>query len=113
MFDALSQVARELARRNGKKVLVLFTDGQDNASVLNAEAAMNRARRVGVPVYAVAQGEALASPALVQVEVDGSPGTRCERGKATGWTEALSLGLRAAAGRYCRHQGRSFLKLNL
>jgi VWFA-related protein len=66
LFDALAQVARELARRNGKKVLVLFTDGQDNASVLNAEAAMNRARRVGVPVYAVAQGEALQSPALVR-----------------------------------------------
>jgi len=66
LFDSLAQLARELARRNGKKAIVVFTDGQDNTSVLNASAAIARVKKVGVPVYAVAQGEALQSPSLVK-----------------------------------------------
>lgn len=66
LFDSLSQLARELARRNGKKAIVVFTDGQDNTSVLNAGAAIARVKRAGVPLYAVAQGEALKSPALLK-----------------------------------------------
>lgn len=66
LFDALSQVAKDISRRNGKKVVVVFTDGQDNASVLNAGAATARAKKIGVPVYTVAQGEALNSPVLVR-----------------------------------------------
>jgi Mg-chelatase subunit ChlD len=37
LFDAISEVAREISPRSGKKVLVVFTDGQDNASLLNAD----------------------------------------------------------------------------
>ncbi len=65
LLDAISAVARDLARRNGKKFIVVFTDGADNASVLNLEAATERARQVGVPVYAVAEGQALASTELI------------------------------------------------
>jgi len=64
LFDALSQVSREISRRAGKKVIVAFTDGLDNASVLHSEAALTRARKVGALVYTVAQGEALQSSAL-------------------------------------------------
>ncbi len=66
LFDALSQLARDVARRGGKKVIVAFTDGQDNSSALHAAAAVTRAKRAGVPIYTVAQGEALKSPALVR-----------------------------------------------
>lgn len=66
LFDSLSQLARELARRSGKKAIVVFTDGMDNRSLLNAGAAITRARKVGVPVYAVAQGEALKSRELMK-----------------------------------------------
>ena len=66
LFDAVSQLARDVARRGGKKVIVAFTDGQDNSSALHAAAAVTRAKRAGVPIYAVAQGEALRSPALAR-----------------------------------------------
>jgi len=68
LFDAISQVARMVARRSGKKVIVAFTDGKDNSSVLSAAAALTRAKKIGVPVYTVAQGEALQSrPLLAQL----------------------------------------------
>ena len=59
LFDAISQVALNLGRRPGKKVIVVLTDGGDNASSLNRQAAARRARKAGIPVFAVAQGEAL------------------------------------------------------
>jgi len=65
LFDAISRVARDISRRSGKKVILVFTDGQDNASVLTAGAAIERAKKIGVPLYTVAQGEALNSRALV------------------------------------------------
>ena len=66
LFDALSQMARAVSKRGGKKVIVVFTDGQDNASVLNAGAAITAAKKAGIPVYAIAQGEALANPVLMR-----------------------------------------------
>jgi len=62
MYDALARVSHDLAGRPGKKVMVLFTDGKDNRSTLTAEAAIQRAKAVGVPVYTIAQGEALRHP---------------------------------------------------
>lgn len=66
LFDSLSKLAANLMRRNGKKAIVVFTDGQDNLSLLNAGAAVSRAKKAGIPVYAVAEGEALRSPALLK-----------------------------------------------
>ena len=61
LFDALSEAAQELSQRAGKKVLILFTDGDDNSSALNASAAVARAKKAGVPLYAIAEGEATRS----------------------------------------------------
>lgn len=61
LFDALSEAAQELSQRSGKKVLILFTDGDDNASALNASAAVARTKKAGVPLYAIAEGEATRS----------------------------------------------------
>lgn len=66
LFDAVSQVAISLSQRKGKKAIIAFTDGIDNASVLHAADAMARAKKAGVPLYTVAQGEALKSERLVQ-----------------------------------------------
>ncbi len=49
LFDALSEAAQEVAARAGKKVLIVFTDGDDNASALNATAAIARAKKLGIP----------------------------------------------------------------
>jgi VWFA-related protein len=65
LFDSLSEVARGLATRKGKKVLVVFTDGRDNSSYLGAAAVIRRAKILGIPIYTVAQGEALGNHQLM------------------------------------------------
>ncbi len=65
LFDAISQVSRDIEPRKGKKAIIVFTDGDDNASVLNARAAVQRAKKSGVPVYAIAEGDALKSNTLL------------------------------------------------
>jgi VWFA-related protein len=64
LFDAISETADELSKRPGKKALVVFTDGDDNSSILNANAAVTRARTLGVPLYSVAEGQATHSAKL-------------------------------------------------
>jgi VWFA-related protein len=66
LFDAVSNVSRDLEVRKGKKAIVLFTDGADNASVLTASSASRRARLSGVPIYAIAEGDALRDPKLLK-----------------------------------------------
>src|SRR5712664_217475 len=67
LFDALSQAAQEVAGRAGKKALIVSTDGDDNASVLNATAAVTRAKKLGIPLYAIAEGEATRSHNLRKI----------------------------------------------
>jgi Ca-activated chloride channel family protein len=62
LYDALARVSRDLSGRTGKKVIVLFTDGDDNSSTLTTNIAIQRAKAVGVPVFTIAQGEALGHP---------------------------------------------------
>lgn len=66
LYDALTRVSREVAGRAGKKVIVVFTDGADNLSALTSETALRRAKALGVPVYTIAQGDALESPDLLK-----------------------------------------------
>jgi VWFA-related protein len=64
LFDALTDVTHEIAKQPGKKAVVVFTDGDDNASVLTAQAAVARATKDGVSLYTIAEGEATRSPRL-------------------------------------------------
>jgi VWFA-related protein len=66
LHDALVRVIHELAERNGKKAIVVFTDGDDTASALDAETVVRRARENGIPVYTIAHGEALTHPGLLK-----------------------------------------------
>ena len=66
LFDSVYRVARDLETVDGKKALLVFTDGDDNASVLNARSAIRQAREIGVPVFAAAQGSALANRELIR-----------------------------------------------
>jgi len=65
LFDAITHVTIDIGGRSGKKAVVIFTDGDDNASVLNAQRAVERAKKSGIPLYTVAQGEARDSHALM------------------------------------------------
>ncbi len=64
-FDAVAQIATDLSKYNGKKTVVAFTDGGENASFLNANVSITRARIAGIPIYTIAQGEALRSSSLM------------------------------------------------
>jgi Ca-activated chloride channel family protein len=66
LFDSISMLAREVAPRSGKKAIIVFTDGADNSSTLNAAAAIRRTKSAGVPVYTIAEGEALRSKSLLE-----------------------------------------------
>jgi len=59
LFDAISQLALAMEKLPGKKAIVVLTDGGDNASILNRQSAAQRARKSGVPVFAVGEGDAL------------------------------------------------------
>jgi VWFA-related protein len=61
LFDSLSQVSLETSARSGKKAIVVFTDGDDNSSALTANSAATRAAKLGIPLYAIAAGEATRS----------------------------------------------------
>jgi VWFA-related protein len=50
----------------GKKAIIVFTDGDDNASVLTARFAIDNVKKVGIPVYAAAEGEARKRSDLLQ-----------------------------------------------
>jgi Ca-activated chloride channel family protein len=75
LFDALTDVTGEIARESGKKVVVVFTDGDDNASVLTAQAAVRRATKDGVPLFSIAEGEATESVRLKKILTDISSNT--------------------------------------
>jgi len=70
LFDSLSAITLQLSQRKGKKAVIVFTDGADNSSYLNANAVMRRARNSGIPVYAVAEGDALGSVELMRTLSD-------------------------------------------
>lgn len=65
LFDAIGQVTHVLSEHSGKRAAVIFTDGDDNSSVLRARAAIDRAKKAGVPIYMVAEGAALRSKGLL------------------------------------------------
>jgi Ca-activated chloride channel homolog len=59
LFDSLVQLSRSLSKVSGKKAILLFTDGDDNASVLSLEKSLEETRRVGIPIYAMLYGRVL------------------------------------------------------
>jgi Ca-activated chloride channel homolog len=67
LFDSVAQVARDLEARPGKKALVVFTDGDDNASMLKAAGASRQASQSGVPIYVIAQGSGLKDAKLMKI----------------------------------------------
>jgi len=70
LSDAVSRVSRDIEFRKGKKALVVFTDGADNSSMLGANSAARRAKLGGVPIYTVAEGDALRNSALLKTLED-------------------------------------------
>ena len=54
LFDAVAATpSKMLAGKNGKRAIILFTDGVDNASRLKADEMAEILQQVSIPVYAV------------------------------------------------------------
>jgi len=66
LYDALLRVNHDMAGRAGKKVILVFTDGDDNASRLTSDDAILRAKGRGIPIYTIAEGEALVHRDLIE-----------------------------------------------
>jgi Ca-activated chloride channel family protein len=59
LYDGMVRVVRDISGRPGKKAILVFTDGDDNISMLPAETAIMRAKTAGVPIYTIAKGAEL------------------------------------------------------
>lgn len=66
LYDAVVRVIQDLSAHAGKKVIVVFTDGEDNRSTLTTDLAIRKAKGAGIPVYTIAQGDALNKPELLK-----------------------------------------------
>jgi Ca-activated chloride channel family protein len=53
LWDAISQAATSFEGAEGRRVIVVLTDGDDTASTTTVDEAMSRARRADVMLYAV------------------------------------------------------------
>jgi len=67
LYDGLVRVIRDISDRPGKKSIVVFTDGDDNVSLLPSDTAIQRARSAGVPVYTIAKGTEIQDQTLQQL----------------------------------------------
>lgn len=68
LYDGLVRTVRDISGRAGKKAIVVFTDGNDNISLLPEETASLRAKTAGVPIYIIAKGPELHEEKLPQLE---------------------------------------------
>ncbi|MGE0405374.1 MAG: VWA domain-containing protein [Candidatus Korobacteraceae bacterium] len=62
LYDALLLTLNDAARQPGKKVVVVFSNGPDNASKVAPEDVAELAQSRGVPVYMISTREAKAEP---------------------------------------------------
>jgi Ca-activated chloride channel family protein len=62
LYNAMLLTLRDASKVAGKKVLVVFTNGPDNASTVSPEAVGELAQSVGVPVYMISTREAKLDP---------------------------------------------------
>lgn len=58
LYDAVVAGLRQLENANGLRVMVVLTDGLDNASVTQLHQAVDVARAANVPIYAIGLGNA-------------------------------------------------------
>ena len=62
LYNCLLLTIKEGARHPGRKVVVVFSNGPDNASVVPPEDVAELAQSVGIPVYMVSTAEARLEP---------------------------------------------------
>jgi len=63
LHDALDRAARELVKLDGRRAIVVLTDGVDTSSRATADEVIERSRALDVPIYAVSVLSPLDDPA--------------------------------------------------
>jgi Ca-activated chloride channel family protein len=62
LYDALLMTLRDAARLTGRKVVVVFSNGPDNASMVAPEDVRELAQSEGIPIYMISTQEARLEP---------------------------------------------------
>lgn len=58
IYDAIACAVRELSAEKNRRAIVVFTDGEDTSSNAAFDETLELARRAGIPIYAIAYGNA-------------------------------------------------------
>ena len=72
LYDATDKVVTEAARGQGTKVAVLLTDGEDTASKLDLNKAIQAAKAARVPVYTIGLGKDVKDDILTRISSETS-----------------------------------------
>ncbi len=67
LYDALLFAMKHLSGKNGRKVIVSFSDGEDTAQTSSLKVVLNAAARYGYPIYAVGAGAGLRRESLKRI----------------------------------------------
>ena len=67
LYDALLLTLRDAARLTGRKVVVVFSNGPDNASMVAPEDVRELAQSEGIPIYMISTQEARLEPVSTAV----------------------------------------------
>ncbi len=67
LYNALLLTIKDAAELSGRKVVVVFSNGPDNASVVSPEAVRELAQAAGVPIYMISTREAKHDPVSTAV----------------------------------------------
>jgi VWFA-related protein len=87
LYNALLLTLRDAARYTGKRAVVVFSNGPDNASMVPPENVAELAQSLGVPIYMVSTREARLDPVSTAVFERMSTNTGGRSFFARSWTE--------------------------
>jgi Ca-activated chloride channel family protein len=87
LYNALLLTLRDAAQYTGKRAIVVFSNGPDNASMVPPENVAELAQSIGVPIYMVSTREARLDPVSTAVFERMSTNTGGRAFFARNWTE--------------------------
>jgi VWFA-related protein len=85
LYDALLLTLKDAGHLTGRKVVVVFSNGPDNASVISPDVVGELAQSEGVPIYMICTREAQADPLSAEVFVRMSTSTGGRAFFASSW----------------------------
>jgi Ca-activated chloride channel family protein len=87
LYNALLLTLRDAAKLSGRKVIVVFSNGPDNASMVAPESVREVAQAEGIPIYMISTHEAMHDPISTAVFTRMSASTGGKAYFARGWQQ--------------------------